>query len=157
MTILQPPRPDAKSRRNPLYIGRVLVEPPILQAPMAGFTDHAFRQVMRRAGGVGLPATEMVSARGLLEMDARSEGVPQRLWGVKEEPRPLAVQIWNNDAGILAAVGARLAEEFHPAAPAKIVAASLVKMLAIRSLSTPKNQLRRRQSHKTEEAGRHRH
>ena len=80
---------------------------------MAGFTDHAFRQIMRLAGGVGLPATEMVSARSFIEMDARSSGVPQRLWGVKEEPRPLAVQIWDNDAGALAAVGARLAEEFQ--------------------------------------------
>jgi tRNA-dihydrouridine synthase B len=55
----------------------------------------------------------MVSARGFLEMDARSEDFPDRLWGVKDEPRPLAVQIWDNDPGRLAAVGARLAGEFQ--------------------------------------------
>jgi tRNA-dihydrouridine synthase B len=35
------------------------------------------------------------------------------LWGVKDEPRPLAVQIWDNDAETLAQVGARLVHEFH--------------------------------------------
>lgn len=54
----------------------------------------------------------MVCARGVLEMDARGEDLPQRLWGVADEPRPLAVQIWDNDPGTLSAVGGRLAREF---------------------------------------------
>ena len=96
----------------PLRIGPLVVDPPVLQAPMAGFTNYAFRQIVRSFGGVGLLATEMVSARGFLEIDARDEGLPDRLWGVREETRPLAVQIWDNDPGVLAAVGARLAHEF---------------------------------------------
>ena len=48
---------------SPLYIGPLVVDPPLLQAPMAGFTNYAYRQVVRRFGGVGLPATEMLSAR----------------------------------------------------------------------------------------------
>ncbi len=36
-----------------------------------------------------------------------------RVWGVQDEPRPLAVQIWDNDPGRLAAVGRRLAREFR--------------------------------------------
>ncbi len=97
----------------PLRIGPVAVDPPLLQAPMAGFTNYAFRQIVRQFGGAGLLATEMVSARGFLELDARSEGFPDRLWGVGEEPRPLAVQIWDNDPAALAAVGARLATELR--------------------------------------------
>jgi tRNA-dihydrouridine synthase B len=96
----------------PLRIGSLVIDPPVLQAPMAGFTNYAFRQIVRSFGGVGLLATEMVSARGFLEIDARDEGFPDRLWGVKDESRPLAVQIWDNDPGVLAAVGARLAHEF---------------------------------------------
>ena len=96
----------------PLRIGCVLVDPPVLQAPMAGFTNYAYRQIVRDLGGVGLPATEMVSARGFLHIDARSHELPDRLWGVQDEPRPLAVQIWDNDPETLAAVGARLAHEF---------------------------------------------
>ena len=34
------------------------------------------------------------------------------LWGVKDEIRPLAVQIWDNEPETLAAVGQRLAREY---------------------------------------------
>ncbi len=101
---------------QPLKLGPLVVDPPVLQAPMAGFTDYAYRQIMRRFGGVGLPVTEMISARGFLEMDARDEDLPERLWGVKNEPRPLAVQVWDNDPAKLAAVGRRLVEEFQVSA-----------------------------------------
>ena len=96
----------------PLHIGPLLIDPPLLQAPMAGFTNYAFRQMIRQFGGIGLPATEMVSARGFLHIDARTGEYPDRLWGVAEEPRPLAVQIWDNDPIQLAEVGRRLAQEF---------------------------------------------
>lgn len=103
----QPPAP------LPLRIGSVLVDPPILQAPMAGFTNYAFRQIVRQFGGVGLQATEMISAKGFLAIDRNKHELPDRLWGVIDEPRPLAVQIWDNDPATLAAVGARLAHEFR--------------------------------------------
>ncbi len=100
-------------RLAPLRIGPLLVDPPVLQAPMAGFTNFAFRQIVRQFGGAGLQATEMVHAKGFLWLDQVEHELPDRLWGVKEEPRPLAVQIWDNDPATLAAVGARLAHEFH--------------------------------------------
>ena len=96
----------------PLYIGSVKVDPPLLQAPMAGFTNYAYRQVVREFGGAGLQATEMVHARGFLEIDRRRGEFPDRIWGIRDEPRPLAVQIWDNDPQALAQVGARLAHEF---------------------------------------------
>ena len=98
---------------RPLHIGALLIDPPVLQAPMAGFTNYAYRQLARRLGGVGLAATEMLSARAFLEIDRRGDSLPERLWGVADEPRPLAVQIWDNDPGKLAAVGRRLVEEFR--------------------------------------------
>lgn len=88
------------------------VDPPVLQAPMAGFTNYAYRRVLRRLGGVGLPATEMLSARGLLGISSRGGQLPRRLWGIDREPRPLAVQLWDNDPGALAAVGRRLVRQF---------------------------------------------
>lgn len=96
-----------------IQIGSVTIDPPILQAPMAGFTNFAFRQVVREYGGVGLQATEMVNARGFVWMDREKAEHPDRLWGVYEEPRPLAVQIWDNEPETLAQVGARLAHEYH--------------------------------------------
>ena len=80
---------------------------------MAGFTNYAFRHVVRRYGGVGLPATEMFSARGFVEIESRYDRPPERLWGVLEEPRPLATQIWDNDPDVMAEVGRRLAREFR--------------------------------------------
>ena len=96
----------------PLRIGPLLVDPPVLQAPMAGFTNYAYRQVVREYGGAGLQATEMVNARGFVWMDREKAEHPDRLWGVRDEPRPLAVQIWDNDPAMLAAVGERLAHEY---------------------------------------------
>lgn len=97
---------------RPLHIGSVVVDPPVLQAPMAGFTNYAFRQIVRDFGGAGLQTTEMVHARGFLWLEEHQDEMPDRLWGVMEEARPLAVQIWDNDPETLAAVGAKLAHEF---------------------------------------------
>ncbi len=80
---------------------------------MAGFSNYAYRQILRRLGGVGLLTTEMLSARGFLYIDKREGALPDRLWGVKEEPRPLAVQIWDNNPAALAEVGRRLVQEFQ--------------------------------------------
>jgi tRNA-dihydrouridine synthase B len=96
----------------PLWIGSVKVDPPVLQAPMAGFTNFAYRQIVRSFGGAGLQATEMVSARGFVAMQAAEE-FPDRLWGVRDEPRPLAVQMWDNDPATLAEVGRQLAHDFR--------------------------------------------
>jgi tRNA-dihydrouridine synthase B len=80
---------------------------------MAGFTNYAFRQMVREFGGVGLPATEMVSARSFDWLDQHCAEDPDRLWGIRDEPRPLAVQIWDNDPQMLARVGASLARDFR--------------------------------------------
>lgn len=98
---------------KPLKIGDLVVDPPILQAPMAGFTNYAFRQIVRSYGGAGLLATEMVNARGFHWMGENEAEFPDRLWGVEDEPRPLAVQIWDNQPDIMAKVGRRLVEEFR--------------------------------------------
>ena len=98
---------------RPLWIGPLEVDPPILQAPMAGFTNYAFRQIVREFGGAGLLATEMVCAKGFVWLDEHEAEHPDRLWGVADEPRPLAVQMWDNDPETLAKVGARLANEYR--------------------------------------------
>ncbi len=113
-TIASTPRAIAPMTiKGALRIGPVIVDPPVLQAPMAGFTNFAYRQIVRELGGAGLLATEMISARGFHSLEAHKSQVPERLWGVRDEPRPLAVQIWDNDPKALAAVGACLAHEFR--------------------------------------------
>jgi tRNA-dihydrouridine synthase B len=104
--------PETAPSVRPLWIGALQIDPPILQAPMAGYTNYAFRQIVRELGGAGLLATEMVNAKGFVWLTEQEAENPDRLWGVKEEPRPLAVQIWDNDPPTLAKVGARLAHEY---------------------------------------------
>jgi|tagenome__1003787_1003787.scaffolds.fasta_scaffold20923212_1 tRNA-dihydrouridine synthase B len=106
------PDPFPAPHVRPLWIGPLLVDPPILQAPMAGFTNYAFRQIVREFGGAGLLATEMVNAKGFVWLAEHAAEHPDRLWGVADEPRPLAVQIWDNDPATLAKVGARLVNEY---------------------------------------------
>jgi tRNA-dihydrouridine synthase B len=96
-----------------IYIGNLEIDPPILAAPMAGYTNYAFRQIVREFGGAGLIATEMVNARGFVWLDEEKAEHPDRLWGVVDEPRPLSVQIWDNEPATLAKVGARLAHEYR--------------------------------------------
>ncbi len=38
---------------KPLKIGDLVIDPPIFQAPMAGYTNYAFREIVRSYGGVG--------------------------------------------------------------------------------------------------------
>ncbi len=97
---------------QPLQIGPLRIDPPVLQAPMAGYTNFAYRQIVREYGGVGLHATEMVNAKGFVWLDERAEH-PDRLLGVRDEARPLAVQIWDNDPDTMARVGHRLVEEYR--------------------------------------------
>ncbi|MFO1065945.1 MAG: tRNA dihydrouridine synthase DusB [Pirellulales bacterium] len=108
-----PPEPIARTRAvKPLHIGPLVIDPPILQAPMAGYTNYAFRQIVRDYGGVGLQATEMVNASGFVWLDENEAIHPERLWGVREETRPLAVQIWDNDPETMAKVGRRLVHDY---------------------------------------------
>lgn len=111
---MKAPCDDMPTAPRPLTIGPICLPTPLLMAPMAGFTDWAFRQVVRRLGGCGLPVTEMISARGMFEMARRDRVLPERLWGVADEPRPLAVQIWDNDPVLLAEIADRLVRQLAP-------------------------------------------
>ncbi|MDR1485390.1 MAG: tRNA-dihydrouridine synthase [Planctomycetaceae bacterium] len=83
----------------------------ILSAPMAGFTNYAFRELVRNFGGVDIIETEMVSARSFVELELRSCEFPLRLWGVRGEPKT-AVQIWDNSPDMLAEFARRLVNDF---------------------------------------------
>jgi tRNA-dihydrouridine synthase B len=100
-------------RPRPLQFGSLTIDPPILQAPMAGFTNFAFRRIVRELGGAGLLYTEMISADGFVHMVGGVKGAPERLWGVADEPRPLGVQMWDDDPETLAEVGRQLVDDYR--------------------------------------------
>ncbi len=57
-----------------LTLGSLVVDPPVVLAPMAGVTNAAFRRLCREYGA-GLYVSEMVSARAVLEDNARTIGM----------------------------------------------------------------------------------
>lgn len=88
-----------------LALGPLRVDPPLLLAPMAGFTNLAFRRIAKRLG-CGLTVTEMVMAEGLVRDHPRS-------WSLTElapEERPASVQIAGGDPAVLGRAAARVAE-----------------------------------------------
>jgi nifR3 family TIM-barrel protein len=102
---------------NPLVIGRgetrVVIEPPLVLAPLAGYTDRAFRSLIRRSGGCGLVVTEMVSSEGL----TRGSRLSKEMAAVTGEAYPVGVQIFGRDplrmsraASIVEELGASLVD-----------------------------------------------
>ncbi len=91
-------KPSNSAIGVPLSIGPVRLATNLLLAPVAGYCDLAFRIVCREQGGVGLACTDLLSPHGLLRGTARSLDLAQ----TSEEDRPLCMQIYGNDADILA-------------------------------------------------------
>ena len=58
----------------PLKLGPLAVDPPVVLAPMAGVTNAAFRRLCRTYGA-GLYVSEMVTARALVEGNAKTLGM----------------------------------------------------------------------------------
>jgi len=97
------PRPPPA---RPLRIGPLVVDPPVVLAPMAGVTNAPFRAICR-AYGAGLYVSEMVTARGLVEGHDRSLGLVR--FGLDESPR--SVQLYGSDPATMAAAVHHLVDE----------------------------------------------
>ena len=79
---------------TPFSIGQVIIDPPLVQAPMAGVTHSPLRQTIASFGRPGLFFSEMLSARHLPH-DLRKNS----LWIKRTEiERPMAYQIFAADA-----------------------------------------------------------
>jgi nifR3 family TIM-barrel protein len=85
-----------------LHIGNIPIDPPLVLAPMAGVTNHAFRLMCKRAGGCGLVTTEMFSAYAVKFRDPGTNTMID--W--TDEERPLSVQVFGGDPETVA-IGAR--------------------------------------------------
>ncbi|MEG0565218.1 MAG: tRNA dihydrouridine synthase DusB [Hungatella sp.] len=83
-------------RKNKLTIGNVVLDNPLILAPMAGVTDLPFRLLCKEQG-CGLLCTEMISAKAILYKNKNT--IP--LLTVREEERPIAVQLFGSDPEIM--------------------------------------------------------
>ena len=91
---------------TPFSIGGITIDPPLVLAPMAGVTNHAFRVMCKRAGGCGLVSTEMFSAYAIKFRDPGTKSMID--W--TDEERPVSVQVFGGDPEVVA-IGARALQE----------------------------------------------
>src|SRR5262245_53860483 len=75
-----------------MRIGQVVLEEPLILAPMAGITDQYFRLILKRIGGVGLVTMEFISSEALTRGNERT----RHMMEFAEEERPLAIQIYGS-------------------------------------------------------------
>ena len=83
--------------RRPLQIGPITVDTPLVLAPMAGVTSHAFRLLCKRHG-VGLVVTELLSSHAIHYKNAKTFGMFD--WADAE--RPVSVQLFGGDPAMMA-------------------------------------------------------
>jgi len=79
-----------------LSIGSLVVDPPVVLAPMAGVTNTAFRRLCRTYGA-GLYVSEMVTARALVEGNERT----MRMVRFADDERPRSVQLYGVDPRVM--------------------------------------------------------
>ncbi len=91
---------------TPFKIRDILIDPPLVLAPMAGVTNHAFRVMCKRAGGCGLVSTEMFSAYAI---KYRDPGTASMIDWTNEE-RPVSVQVFGGDPETVA-IGAKFLQD----------------------------------------------
>jgi len=91
---------------TPLALGRLSVWPPVVLAPMAGVTNHAFRSLCREYGA-GLYVSEMITARGYL----MGNRVTALLASGHPDERPRSIQVYGGDPVDLGEMVARLVDD----------------------------------------------
>jgi nifR3 family TIM-barrel protein len=81
----------------PLQIGPLRLQAPVVLAPMAGVTDHAFRTLCREFAPGLLYVSEMVTARALVEGNEKTLG----MLPPPGEPAPRSVQLYGTAPGTM--------------------------------------------------------
>ena len=98
--------PTGRAVLPPLRIGPIVIDTPVVLAPMAGVTNRAFRRLCREHGA-GLYVSEMVTSRALVERTPES----MRMIRHDDDERPRSVQVYGVDPATVAAAVRMLAEE----------------------------------------------
>jgi nifR3 family TIM-barrel protein len=90
-----------------IQIGHLRVNPPVVLAPMAGITNAAFRQLCREQGA-GLYVCEMITSRGLVERDGKT----QQMLQFDPGERVRSVQLYGVDPAVMAQATEILCNEY---------------------------------------------
>ena len=80
-------------------IRNLVIDPPLILAPVAGHTDTLFRQAVKGLGGCGLVVSELVSTEGMTRHQDRT----LHLTRFEDSERPVSIQIFGSDPARMAA------------------------------------------------------
>lgn len=93
-----PPFPPNVTRPAVVRLGGLTLRSRYTLAPLAGYTNLAFRLAVRQAGPPGLATTDLVNARALLTRSRKTMALIKTC----ADDRPLAVQIYGANAAEMA-------------------------------------------------------
>ncbi len=99
-----------KKKQHKYHIGKITVEGAMSLAPLAGYTDAVFRNLISRIGKCGLMHSEMVSSEGLCRNRTKTEELIANCAG----SIPFSVQLFGSNPDVLAQA-ARIAEDLGAA------------------------------------------
>lgn len=89
--------PDTLFASRPWKLGPLTIEGPLVLGPMAGYTSLPLRLLCRRAGA-HLVYSEMVSARGLMQRNAKTAA----LLATCPEEGPVVIQLFGGEPEVMA-------------------------------------------------------
>jgi nifR3 family TIM-barrel protein len=94
-------------------LGNLHLNGRVFLAPMAGYTDTAFRRLARRYGAA-MVVTEMVSSRALVSGNDKTHEKTDELMEFTEPERPVGVQLFGGDPAIMGEAAAMVEAEVKP-------------------------------------------
>jgi nifR3 family TIM-barrel protein len=102
---------EPAARLAALRIGPIVVDPPVVLAPMAGITNAPFRRLCRRYGGqhAGLYVSEMITARGLVERNDKT----LRMARFADDEPVRSVQLYGVHPGVMREAVRMLVDDGH--------------------------------------------
>jgi tRNA-dihydrouridine synthase B len=85
------------SRLQPIHIGHIRIDDPVILAPMSGVSDMPFRQMVKR-GGAGLVVSEMIASAAMVRENRKT------LLMAKNSPEefPMSVQLAGCEPQVMA-------------------------------------------------------
>ena len=91
-----------------MRIARVMIDPPVVLAPMSGITDVSFRRLCREQGA-GLVCTGMISANAMhYARPPRGSRKTDDLLAFSEDERPVCAQVFGAEPEIVAEAAAEV-------------------------------------------------
>ena len=92
-----------------LNIGNVVLDNPLILAPMAGVTDLPFRLLCKEQGA-GLVCMEMVSAKAIYYRNKNTESLLE----IDAGETPVSLQLFGSDPEIISEMAKRIEERPFP-------------------------------------------